>query len=99
MFQHRLAFLLVVQNASFTGPLSLLSQPLQPVAASDCPKYQLFHAQQVLEETGVRARFDCVLAMRQAHGFAFVSAALRLGEPVCSPWGLRARRSALCDVR
>ncbi|KAI7844105.1 hypothetical protein COHA_002245 [Chlorella ohadii] len=26
---------------------------------------------EVLEETGVRARFDCVLAMRQAHGFAF----------------------------
>lgn len=26
---------------------------------------------EVLEETGVRARFDAVLAMRQAHGFAF----------------------------
>lgn len=26
---------------------------------------------EVLEETGVRARFDSVLAMRQAHGFAF----------------------------
>lgn len=28
-------------------------------------------AQEVLEETGIRARFDGVLAMRQAHGFAF----------------------------
>lgn len=26
---------------------------------------------EVLEETGIRARFDAVLAMRQAHGFAF----------------------------
>ena len=26
---------------------------------------------EVLEETGVRARFDAVLAFRQAHGFAF----------------------------
>lgn len=26
---------------------------------------------EVLEETGVKARFDAVLAMRQAHGFAF----------------------------
>ena len=26
---------------------------------------------EVLEETGIRARFSAVLAMRQAHGFAF----------------------------
>jgi ADP-ribose pyrophosphatase YjhB (NUDIX family) len=26
---------------------------------------------EVLEETGVRAAFDCVLLVRQAHGFAF----------------------------
>lgn len=26
---------------------------------------------EVLEETGVRAKFDAVLAFRQAHGFAF----------------------------
>lgn len=26
---------------------------------------------EVLEETGVRASFDAVLAFRQAHGFAF----------------------------
>ena len=26
---------------------------------------------EVLEETGIRAKFDCVLLMRQAHGFAF----------------------------
>ena len=26
---------------------------------------------EVLEETGVRAKFDCVLLMRQAHGLAF----------------------------
>lgn len=26
---------------------------------------------EVLEETGIRARFAAVLAMRQAHGFAF----------------------------
>eukprot|EP00798_Chlamydomonas_sp_ICE-L_P004892 gene4892-34658_t len=26
---------------------------------------------EVFEETGVRANFDCVLLMRQAHGFAF----------------------------
>ena len=26
---------------------------------------------EVLEETGVRAKFDAVLSFRQAHGFAF----------------------------
>ncbi|PSC72444.1 Nudix hydrolase 8 [Micractinium conductrix] len=57
---------------------------------------------EVLEETGVRARFDAVLAMRQAHGFAwgksdmFFVVALKL-EP--GPQVLQMQEDELVGVR
>lgn len=39
------------------------------------------HFSQVLEETGIRTRFSCVLAVRQAHGFAFGNSDLFLVRP------------------
>ena len=67
---NRYGELLVVQERH--GPLRGTGVWKVPTGLINCGEHVSDGAaREVLEETGVHSRFDCVLAVRQAHGFLF----------------------------
>lgn len=71
LVQVRAAQLEVMQLEPYTRPLNLCSKSTASPAPQAGEDITVGAEREVLEETGVRAKFAAVLAMRQAHGFAF----------------------------